>query len=829
MKVLVIDDDTMTQLLTQETLTSEGFEVIEALNGIEGITLAIEHAPDLILLDIIMPGMDGFECLENLLKYLPGCCATIPVIMLTGMDDCESIERVFSMGASDFIHKPIIWPLLAHRLRFVMRSHQLTQELRIREERQRLSMLAAHQGFFDIDIRTGQTIVNDEYAIMLGYDPATFKESTTAWLDRLHPDDRKAMEKTYRSYVSGDLPEFRGEFRQACRDGSWKWILSVGNIVEHDSSGAPLRMLGMHTDIDYLKQTEECLRLLAKVFENSGESIMLCDPDKKILGVNQAFTRTTGYLSYEVIGKNPKLLASGRHNAMFYDQMKQSLKDKSYWQGEVWNRRKNGELFPALLGISTVYDALGRLTQYIVVFSDITERKTAESKIEYLAHHDALTNLPNRTLLRDRFEQAIAYATRNNSLVALLFLDLDHFKQVNDTLGHDTGDHLLQAISSRLIRCLREVDSICRQGGDEFIIVMTDLKDNDAVIQITQKILQQLNEPFDIDGTQICTSFSIGISIYPEDSTHFEGLLNKADTAMYAAKKQGRNTFQFFSDDMSIISIERMNMEHDLRHALKNGELSLNYQPQYSIKNRQLVGAEALLRWTKSNGEQVPPAKFIPVAEETGLIVPIGDWVLQEACRQNKLWHDAELKLTVNVNVSAVQFKQGNMVESVRSALAISGLEPRYLELELSETTLMMDIDPVVKVMAKLKKLGVTFAIDDFGSGYSSLSYIKRFNIDKLKIDQSFVNDLSQGRQKDKAIVEAIILMGRTLRIEVLAEGVETKDQLDQLQQLGCKIVQGYYLNHPLSATEFEQEVLAVVKSRNQKKIRLIDAQGNFK
>ncbi len=688
MKILVIDDDAVTRLLIQRMLAPHGFEVIEAEDGATGIALAVEFFPDLVLLDIIMPDMDGFACFETLLERLPGCCTTIPVVMLTGVEDNDSIERIFAMGASDFIHKPIIWPLLIHRLRFVIRSYQLTNELRIREER---------------------------------------------------------------------------------------------------------------------------LKLLAKVFESSGESIMLCDVTSKIVDVNRSFTLVTGYLPNEVIGKNPRLLSSGRHDPAFYERMKYTLHEKGYWQGEVWNRRKNGELFPELLGISTVCDAQGQLTHYIAVFSDITERKATEAKVEYLAHHDVLTNLPNRTLLRDRFAQAVAHAARNNALMALLFLDLDRFKQINDTLGHDVGDHLLQEIAIRLVNCLREVDIICRQGGDEFIIVLTELKDNDAAMQITQKILLQLNEPFNIDGTQIITSFSIGISLYPDDSTNFEGLLNKADTAMYAAKKQGRNTFRFFSNEMNMASIERMNLENDLRKALEKGELSLHYQPQYSIKDRQLVGAEALLRWTKSTGEQVSPAKFIPVAEDIGLIVPIGDWVLYEACRQNRIWHDAGLKLTINVNVSAVQFKQGNMLESVRSALTLSGLDGRYLELELTEMCLMADTEAIMTVMVELKKLGVAFAIDDFGAGYSSLSYMNRFTIDRLKIDQSFVNNLSQGQQENKAIVQAIIQLGRTLSIQVLAEGVETEDQLDQLSQLGCENVQGYYLSYPLPVEEFEREVLGVV------------------
>ncbi len=817
MKVLVIDDDAMTQLLIQETLSAQGFDVIEATSGATGIMLALEHSPDLVLLDILMPGMDGFACLEALREQLPGCGSTIPVVMLTGVEDIDSIERVFAMGASDFIHKPIVWPLLAHRLRFVMRSHKLTHELLIREERQRLSMLAAHQGFFDLDIKSGRTIVNDEYANMLGYDPATFMETNNTWLERLHPDDREATEKTFRAYIAGESSEYRGEYRQACADGSWKWILSVGNIVERDARGRPVRMLGMHTDIDYLKQTEECLRLLAKVFENSGESIMVCDVSGNIVDVNRSFTKVTGYSAEEVIGKNPRLLSSGRHDDAFYRQMRQTLNEKGYWQGEIWNRRKNGELFPELLGISTACDAQGRLTHYIGVFSDISERKATEAKIEYLAHHDPLTHLPNRILLRDRFEQAVAYAARNNSMLALLFLDLDHFKQINDSRGHAMGDCLLQGIADRLLKCLREVDIICRQGGDEFIIVLTDLKDSDTVQQTTQKILLQLNEPFDIGGVQMTASFSIGISLYPNDSVNFDGLLNKADTAMYAAKKHGRNTFRFFSNSMGTVSTERMDMEKGLRQALEKGELSLDYQPQYCLENRRLIGAEALLRWTNSTGKCVLPSEFIAVAEENGLMVPIGDWVLLEACRQNRKWHDAGLELTVNVNVSPVQFMQGNVVESVRAALASSGLDPHYLELELTETDLAMDIETITAVMAKLGKLGVRLAVKDVGNGYSFLSYIKRCAVDKVKIDPSFVNALSQGRSEDKAIVQAIILMGRTLNVQVLAEGVETADQLDQLMQFGCQNAQGYYLGRPLPGTEFEAKTEAFGKPSSER------------
>jgi diguanylate cyclase (GGDEF)-like protein/PAS domain S-box-containing protein len=693
MRVLVIDDDAMTRLLIKETLSPHGFEIIEAKNGQAGVALALEKLPDLVLLDIVMPGMDGFACFDALLGCLPGCCVTMPVVMLTGVEDSVSIERSFAMGATDFIHKPIDWPLLAHRLLFVMRSHALGRELQASEER---------------------------------------------------------------------------------------------------------------------------LRLLAKVFKHSSEGIMVCNALNKIVEVNQSFSKITGYLAGDVIGKNPKLLASGRHKTSFYVRMWEALEENGYWQGEIWDRRKNGEAFAVLIGVSIVRDGDGALTHYIAVFTDITERKAAESRIEYLAHHDPLTNLPNRTLLQDRFDQAAAQAARNQSRVAVLFLDLDRFKQINDTLGHDVGDRLLQGIAARLLQCVREADPICRQGGDEFIIVLTDLPDNEAVMQAAKKILQHLHEPFAIDGVQITTSFSIGISLYPNDGMNFLGLLNKADTAMYAAKKQGRNTFRFFSSDMNIASIERMNMENGLRNAFEKHELSLYYQPQYAIKDRRLIGMEALLRWEKPSGEIVLPNKLIPVAEDIGLIVPIGHWVLHEACRQNRLWHDKGAKLIVTVNVSGVQFKQGNLVESVRSALASSGLEPRYLELELTETTLMLDTEMIMKIIAELRSLGVTFAIDDFGTGYSSLSYLKCFAIDNLKIDQSFIKGLSQGRQQDTAIVQAIIQLGQALNIQVLAEGVETEHQFDQLQQLGCDKAQGYYLNYPLPVMEFERRVLAMEKDWRQ-------------
>jgi len=806
-RILVVDDDAMTRLMVQEALAGNGFEVIEADGGRQGLELFARTSPDLILLDVLMPEIDGFEFLRLLDdEHSP----PVPVVMMTAVEDIHCVEQAYQLGASDFIGKPIQWLLLPYRIRYVLRNHQTRQlllkrqnQLRKSEERLRLSLSAARQGLWDLNVKTGHVVVNAEYASMLGYNPDTFHETHADWIARMHPDDKAQAEDAYRRYITGELDAYRVEFRQRCADGAWKWILSIGSIVERNGYCQPLRMLGTHTDINDSKSAEEKLRLLAKVFENSGEGIILCDANTRILSSNNAFTNITGYLAGELRGKTPRTLSSQRQDQEYYRRMWQALEENDHWQGEIWDVRKNGEVYPVWLGVSAIRNAQGAITHYIGIFSDITERKAAEAKIEYLAHHDPLTNLPNRTLLRDRFDQAMAHAVRNNTLVAVLFLDLDRFKHINDTLGHDVGDRLLQGIAERLRQCVRDVDTVCRQGGDEFIIILTNLPDIETVTRITLKILDHLHQPFSIDNVMVSTSFSIGISLFPNDGTGFHSLLNKADTAMYSAKSEGRNTFRFFSHDMNLASIERMNIENRLRVALEKQEFELYYQPLYTLRDNRIIGSEALLRWQPENGRIIPPSKFIPVAEDNGLMLPIGHWVLQQACLQNRLWHDAGQKLLVTVNISAVQFKRGDLLASVKSALEMSGLEPQYLELELAESVLMFDTDAVIKVIRELKTLGVGFAIDDFGGGNSSLSYLKQFVVNKLKIDPSFVKKLCSGKIEDKSIMRAIIQLGEALGLQTLAQGVDTHEQAEQLARLGCEMAQGFYWHQPLPAEDF--------------------------
>lgn len=808
-KILVIDDDAITRMLASEVLGKNGFRIIEAENGRQGMALFASDKPDLVLLDVMMPEMDGFECLRLLCGELH---SQVPVVMMTAIEDIHCIELSYQLGASDFIGKPIQWLLLPYRVRFVLRNHQLNQlllkqqqQLRQSGEQLRLSLSAAKQGLWSLNVQSGEILVNREYAAMLGYGANDLTNFTlTEWFGTLHPEDRDNVKTAYFSYIGGERDEYRVEFRQHCPDRTWKWILSLGSIVESDEFGQPLQMLGTHTDIHDSKLAEERLQLLAKVFENSGEGIIICDADTRILSSNAAFTNITGYLASDVHNEKPNILSSHHHDQAYYQRMWRALEEKSYWQGEIWDVRKNGETYPVLLGVSAIRNFHGQVAHYICIFSDITERKAAQAKVEYLARHDPLTNLPNRTLLRDRFDQAMAQAMRNHTLVAVLFLDLDRFKQINDTLGHNVGDRLLQGIAERLSQCVRQVDTVCRQGGDEFIIILTDIPESDVVTRIALKILDHLHRPFLIEGVTVATSFSIGISLFPTDGVNFHGLLTKADTAMYAAKNEGRNTFRYFCHEMNLASIERTTIENGLKKALENDEFQLVYQPLYGLKSQSIIGVEALLRWQPSKGPSIPPGKFIPVAEDNGLIVPIGNWVLQQACIQNQRWHEAGLKLLISVNISSGQIKRGNFVESVKSALAISGLDPNYLELELTESVLMIDTDTVIKIINELNSYGVSFAIDDFGTGYSSLSYLKQFAINKLKIDQSIINGLNSGKSDDVAILNAIVQLGKTLELRTVAEGVETLQQAEQLEQLGCHEGQGYLWHHPMNSEEFE-------------------------
>ncbi len=586
-------------------------------------------------------------------------------------------------------------------------------------------------------------------------------------------------------------------------DGSVRWF-EVNSSPMPAPSGGRWCAVQTLSDITERRRVEEELKLAFAAIRCSGEGILVTDAEQHVVSVNPAFESVTGYSAQEILGQPPAVFASSRHDAAFYAAMQEVLEKTGHWQGEVWSQRKNGEVYLEWLGVSVVRDEDDRPRYYVYIFSDMAVRNEAQQRIEFLAHHDPLTGLPNRLLLRDRVEQAQAQAARMQSHVALMFLDLDRFKTINDSLGHPVGDAMLKEAVGRLRSCVRESDTISRQGGDEFIILLNDVRDGEAVSRVADKIHQRMAEPFVIGEHTLIGSFSIGIALYPEDGSDFDSLLQKADTAMYHAKEAGRNGYRFFTEEMNQQVVEHLTLETQLRRAIDNREFVVHYQPQLDLSEGRIIGVEALLRWNSPESGLVSPGKFIPVAENSGLIVPIGAWVLGEVCRQARAWQDAGLPpFVVAVNLSAIQFKRLDLVNTVINALVLADLDSQWLELELTESILIQDAEVTLDTVRRLKALGVKLSVDDFGTGYSSLAYLKRFAVDKLKIDQSFVRDLVSDPD-DAAIVRAIIQMAHSLKLKTIAEGVENEELANLLHVFHCDEIQGFWFAHPMPAAELE-------------------------
>ncbi len=558
---------------------------------------------------------------------------------------------------------------------------------------------------------------------------------------------------------------------------------------------------GFARDISQRRQEESTLRLAARVFESSGEAIVITDAQANIVSVNHAFVEMSGYTSKEMQGKNPRILSSGRHSADFYRDMWDALNSHGYWQGEIWDKHKDGRVYPKWMSITAVRDEEGQVVNYVSIARDTTEQTEAERNIHFLAYYDVLTGLPNRTLLRDRLGQMISVAHRDKQQFALLFLDLDRFKYINDSMGHSVGDRLLQSVALRIQECVREGDTVARLGGDEFVVLLRDAGDEAAAV-VSKKLLVSLATPYDLDGQVIATQASIGISLYPDHAHDADSLIKNADMAMYRAKDEGRNNYQFFATEMNFHVDLLFSMEKDLRLALERGEFFLQYQPQADLASGQLIGVEALIRWKHPEKGLVSPVEFISVAEETGQIISIGEWVLRTACAQMAQWRKAGYpELTMAVNLSMRQLRQPTLGELVKEVLKDTGLEARYLELEITEGIMMGDNRAAMRFLNEMHECGVQLSIDDFGTGFSSLNYLKKLPVNKLKIDQSFVRDI-ESDESDAAIIRSIISLGHRLNLRVIAEGVETQEQLDFLRIRGCDEIQGYFYARPLLAED---------------------------
>ncbi|MDO8465183.1 MAG: EAL domain-containing protein [Gallionella sp.] len=669
-------------------------------------------------------------------------------------------------------------------------------------EAQRLGKL----GSWELNLVSGRLRWSDEIYRIFELDPAQFEPSYENFLGAIHPEDRDKVNQAYTQSLENRQP-YDVVHRLLFADGRIKWVREHCTS-EFDASGKPLRSVGAVQDITEHHLAEEQLRIAAATFETH-EAILITDANANIIRVNQAFQDITGYSMEEVLGKNPRILNSGRQDKEFYTAMWQQLLATGTWTGEMWDRRKDGQIYPKWLTITAVKNEQGQITEYVAIFSDITERKQAEEEIHYLAFYDALTDLPNRRLLLDRFRLALSVSARSHHYGAVLFLDMDKFKTLNDTLGHDYGDLMLIEVAKRVQFCVREVDTVARLGGDEFVVLLEEV-DADAeeasqkIALIAEKIRVALVAPYLLKDREHHSSPSIGICLYRGNEAPVDVLLKHADMAMYQAKEAGRNAVRFFDPAMQHAVETHAAIEADLRRAVSGQQLRLYYQIQVDSDHRPL-GAEALVRWVHPKRGMVSPAQFIPIAEESSLIFDVGHWVLDAACRQIALWSKRKQTrdLVLAVNVSAQQFRKHDFVENVATVAHAHQIDISRLKLELTESVILTDVADIVKKMHALKTLGVKLSLDDFGTGYSSLSYLKQLPLDQLKIDQSFVRDIATN-QNDAVMVQTIIGMARNFSLNVIAEGVETEAQLEFLKQNDCMAYQGYLFGRPVPIEEFE-------------------------
>ena len=675
------------------------------------------------------------------------------------------------------------------------------EQLRVNEERLRLSQLYGRVGTWDWDIETGREYWSYHVADLLGF-PHLTEPTYDDFLNAVVPEDRPRVLAAVDAHLKAGH-RYDVEYRIRTAAGEERWMRSVGH-AERRGDGTPVRMLGIVQDVTEQREAHAHMELCSTVFANTAEAILVTDPGNHIIVVNQAFTAITGYAIDEVYGRNPRLLSSGRQDRDFYRAMWQAINGHGHWQGEIWNRRKNGDLYPEWLNINVIRDAEGNVSHHVGVFTDISERKASEARIRHLAHHDALTGLPNRLLLGDRLQQAMSQAERYDTQVAVLFVDLDRFKPINDTLCHQVGDELLREVARRLQGSVRASDTVARLGGDEFVVVLTEVDDIDDLTRVIRSISAALKQPIAVGSHVLNVSPSIGIAVYPRDGGDLRAILHAADAAMYEAKAAGRDTYRFSSPAMDRMVHERFALERDLPLALERGEMELHYQPVFDCPTGYITGAEAVLRWRHPERGLLPAEVFLPVAEDVGIVVAIGAWALTAACKQARAWRDRGYHTRISINLSARQFQQADLPVLVRGALAGAGLEPWYLELEVTENLLVSPEDRVREAIRDLGTIGVRLTVDDFGTGYSSIGHLRRLPVRGLKIERDLVartTDSEDGR----SIVEAILALARALDLEVTAKGVEDGDQVRLLRLLGCDRLQGGHLGEAVPADRFTE------------------------
>ncbi len=826
--ILIIDDAPASLELLAGMLADAGYTIRTAMDGMAGLQSVQAKVPDLILLDIRMPGIDGFEVCRRL-KASPDT-TSIPVIFLTVVQDEESKIQGFRLGAADYIPKPcsheeimarVHTHITLHRLqvnlqqqvqlRTIKLEEEIAERKRIEEELQHSerslaeSQHLAHIGSWEWNVITDTAYWSEETYRLFGIPHGQLADHRHNFLDMIHPEDKARVSQALNDALAGNN-RYNVEYRITLPDKTEKTIHALAG-VNRNGEGKPVLMYGTVQDITERKRAENSLRLQSEITANAAEGIALIKVnDGTIYYTNRQFDKLFGYDPGELIGKpisviNAPTAKSPEETAR---EISQAVMDKGAWNGEVHNLRKDGTRVWTSADVSTFqHPELGTLL--ITYQRDITDKKKSEETIWKQANFDMLTGLPNRHMFHDHLTQEIRKANRLNQKLALMFVDLDRFKEINDTLGHDMGDVLLIEAAQRIRECIRATDMVARMGGDEFTITLSEFSDISFIERVAQAILQQLTKPFKLGSEVAYISGSVGITIYPDDALELEDLLKNADQSMYEAKNLGRNRHSYFTHKMQETAQTRMSMINDLRGALLNGQLSICFQPIVEIASGNIYKAEALVRWKHPERGQVPPSSFIPLAEETGLIFEIGDWVFEESVSWAKRWREIiNPEFQVSINKSPVQFysqsaEHSTWVEHLQSL----GLPGNSITIEITEGLLMNNDSIIGDILFNFRDKGIQISVDDFGTGYSSLAYLNRFNVDYLKIDQSFTRNITPD-SNDMALVEAIIVMAHKLGLRVIAEGVETREQRDLLASVGCDFAQGYLFSRPIPPNEFE-------------------------
>ncbi|MCX5865038.1 MAG: EAL domain-containing protein [Deltaproteobacteria bacterium] len=678
----------------------------------------------------------------------------------------------------------------------ILERGRIEDNLRRSERSLTKAQKIARLGYWDWDVDKNNLVCSEQTYRIFGVAKESRIYSYEGFFHYVHPEDQALVQAWLQALLAGDSAG-NLDFRIVRPDGAERYIHTEAE-VKRDEHGRAVHLTGITQDITEAKQTTQQLVLSDNVFENSIEGIVITDAEGVIQRINPAFSDITGYGEEEVMGQNPRILKSDRHEDEFFAEMWRALVEKGQWQGEIWNRRKDGEIYPEWLTITSIRDAQGNTVNYVGVFHDMTEIKLHEEQLRYQAHHDALTGLPNRVLFHDRLGVAMAHARRDENKVAILFLDLDNFKRINDSLGHTVGDLLLKEVAARLVHCLREIDSVARYGGDEFIVLFEGVEQEEDVLLAAKRIIEGLAPVVSLQGEDFYLTVSLGIAFYPEDGQDQDTLIKNADTAMYRAKESGKNTYRVFTPAMNKRVTEWLAVENSLRKALDRGEFFLHYQPKVDLVTGTIVGVEALVRWRRGDGEIINPADFIPMAEDTGLIVEIGDWVLAQACADLGEILGQGYGIKMSVNLSPRQFRQEDLLGKIRATLAAAGIGPERLIFEITEGSVMENEQKAIVLLGALRGMGAEISIDDFGTGYSSLYYLKQLPIGELKIDRRFVRDIV-GHGDNVAIVTAIIAMAKSLNMRVVAEGVETGEQLHFLRRHGCDEMQGFLFSKPVA------------------------------